>query len=415
MPPLLTAFLVAALLGAGAVLAWRSSGPADARLDPFGPVRLFVLVYVALIGAGSVLLAASGESTGGGPMLAASGLVAFAAGAAAYTNRSRGREGPEAIGSPDPLPIRGRILVPGVLALIAVGVVGLAMTLVRSGVPFFSRDVIGSRLAVGGLDFDLFRLLVPPAALLLWTRALARRDRPLLLGAVAALAVLLLTYLALASRVLMLEVLLAAVLIAWWAGRRPRLRTWVLIGTFVAVGFVGIFVARVADQERFASPAEAVAFGLERTFSRVLLIQPRTLDIAVERIPAEEPFLLGVTYVRRLSTLTGIDLPRALGYRLYDRLFPTSPGGFAAPGVLSEAWANFGPLAFVLMAALGAGVAALGRFAARPGVAAVDRVLAAALTVACVRTYASTLNGFLIAVGLLVLWRIVASPPRLRR
>ena len=42
------------------------------------------------------------------------------------------------------------------------------------------------------------------------------------------------------------------------------------------------------------------------------------------------------------------DIPN-LGYWVYPRLFPgQEPPGYAAPGILGEAWANFGPLGLVL-------------------------------------------------------------------
>ena len=81
----------------------------------------------------------------------------------------------------------------------------------------------------------------------------------------------------------------------------------------------------------------------ERTVNRVLLIQPRTLEALQATIPAEQPFFGGLTWVRRIGPAVGRpDIPN-LGYWIYPRLFPgQEPPGYAAPGIIGEAWANFG-------------------------------------------------------------------------
>ena len=127
-------------------------------------------------------------------------------------------------------------------------------------------------------------------------------------------------------------------------------------------------------------------------------------------IPAEEPYFGGSTYVRRISTFLGQEDRPALGYWLYERLFPGQPGGFAAPGVAGEAWANAGPLLVVaIMAALGAFAAWLARaFGRLPGGPA-DRAFAAIVVVAVARTYATSLNGFLLTVLVAAAWWFAAS------
>ena len=91
-------------------------------------------------------------------------------------------------------------------------------------------------------------------------------------------------------------------------------------------------------------PGRELAFAAERTVNRIVLIQPRTLDALQAAIPAEEPFFNGLTWLRRLGPLLRRrdDIPN-LGYWIYPRLFPDQvTPGYAAPGLLGEAWANFG-------------------------------------------------------------------------
>jgi hypothetical protein len=253
---------------------------------------------------------------------------------------------------------------------------------------------------------DLFRWFVPPAALLAFGFALVRRRRlEIVIAVLVAAGVVGLELLA-ASRALPFELGLAAVLLAWWAGVRlgPRLTAaLILAASFV---FFGVLFARASAPSGFAGPADVAAFAFNRSVGRVILIHPRTIDIVVDTIPAEEPFFAGSTYVRRLSTLFGAPERPSLGAWLFARLFPDEPpGGFAAPGLAAEGWANAGPvLALALMAALGAVTAWFGGVLARAGPTLVNRVAAALVTVALLRTYASSLNGLLLTLAATAAW-----------
>ncbi|CAN5439319.1 hypothetical protein BH20CHL6_BH20CHL6_09450 [soil metagenome] len=404
--PWLTAVWVAAVLAIGAWLAWRASGPRDRPLDAASPGRLFVVFHVLLIGAGGVALTASGESGGAGPLLGAYALVAFGIGA---TLAARRWGVPRSLGPP----VTDRPVQPwAVLALVVVGLGAVAIIASRNGVPFATADPQATRLAFGGPIFDLFRWFVPPAALIALSVALARSGRQA--WAVAALAIggVVLLELSLASRVLPLELTVAGLLITWWAGRRMPRRGWIALAAAALLLFVGVQLARIGPRGGFSGPADVAGFVVERTASRVFLIQPRTIDHLVASIPADEPFFAGGTYVRRLATLTGADPPPSLGRWIFDRLYPGQVDqGFITPGILGEAWANFGPFALLGMALLGVFAQWLSRFVAALGPGPADRVFAALLVLALARTYATSLNGFLATLAAILVWRLVVTFP----
>ena len=151
-----------------------------------------------------------------------------------------------------------------------------------------------------------------------------------------------------------------------------------------------------------------------RTFDRVALIQARAVEVVATKIPSDQPFYGGSTYVRWLVTLRGEPPPQALGFWIYDEIYPFQPGGFATPGFLGELWANGGiPLVVLGMTVFGALVQALGGLIGRFDRGAADRVFAALLVVAVARTYATSLNGFLLTTAVLVGWRIAVTLPGL--
>ena len=402
---LFTAVWTALVLACGAALAWRASGPHGRPWDPTSPGRLLVVFHLGLVGLGSLWLTLTGESIGAGPLLGAYGLLAYGVGAAAAAWRWGIQDPPSAAASV------GRLRPAVLVGLAVVGLGAVATIAASSGLPLLSEDAQGARSAYGGLLFDLFRWLVPVAGLVALGVALATR-RPAHVGlAAAAIGGTIALELLLASRALPFELALAALLVAWWAGRRLSRRAWAGLAAAALVVFVGVQLLRVGAVGGFTGVADAAAFSVRRTVDRVILIQPRALDVLVTAIPAEEPYFRGATYLRRVTTILGGEEPRTLGYWIFERLFPAQPGGFAAPGVLGEAWANFGPLALLLMGLLGAGGQALGRLIGRFGSGAADRALAAVLVIALARTYATSLNGFLLTVGVAVLWRLAVSFP----
>jgi hypothetical protein len=397
---------VLGLSALGVVTAWWAGGSLATRaeaIDPTSPVRAAALAYVVFYVLGSVVLLLTGESQGAGPLFAAGSLAAFGAGAAL---------GRRILGPPAPMPPPVSIGVswPWVAGMTVVGLVSIAVLIAQHGLPLIASDPLASRAGFAGPAFDSFRWLVPPAAVLAVALAVARgdpRDRTVALAALLAVGGL---EVLLASRALPAELAIDALLVAYWAGRRLSARTWLALGAAGLVLFVGIQLIRAGADEGPAGVADAPAFAVRRTIDRVILIHPRTLEVVATTIPGEEPYFGGSTYVRRLAVLLGQQDRPSLGYWLYEHLFPGQPGGFAAPGVAGEAWANGGLLLVVaIMTALGAMAAWLGRAVARLPGGPADRAYAALVVVAVARTYATSLNGFLLTLIAAAAWWFLAS------
>jgi hypothetical protein len=394
---------VASLSGLGALAAWRSVGPDRAKSDPTPPIRFAVVAYLGLYVAGSLLIIVAGESRGAGPLLGAGAVASLGAGALAG-RRLWGTTPPMGPPRGDGVSVAGVVL----LAVVGLGCVGYLIAL--NGLPLLDADPQGSRAGFSGLVFDTFRWLVPPAALLALAYAVANAARRPIWLATAGVAAVAGLEVLLASRALPFELVIGAVLIVWWAGRRPRPGAWLGLAALGVVVFVGVQLVRVGPEGGFSGAADAASFAVRRTIDRVALIHPRTLEVVATRIPAEEPYFGGSTYVRRVTVALGGAGRPTLGYWIYERLFPSQPGGFAAPGIAGEAWANGGPLLVVaLMAALGAVAVWFGQFVARLPGGPADRVLAALLVMATARTYATSLNGFLVTVAVAFGWWLVAS------
>jgi hypothetical protein len=246
-----------------------------------------------------------------------------------------------------------------------------------------------------------------PAAVLVAVIGAIRGDRRTRLIAVAAFALAVGAEVALASRYLAAE-LLAAVVVALAIARRPvPVRALAAVGVIAALLFVSVGILRAYDQ----AAGRELDFAVERTVNRVLLIQPRTLDALQDAIPAEQPFFDGLTWLRRLAPLVGRDDIPNIGYWIYPRLFPgqVTPG-YAAPGLIGEAWANFGWLGLTLFGVFGVLVERVGALVARRRRATADVVTAALATLFIARTHALGLNGVAILLALVVIWRVLAAP-----
>ncbi len=394
---------VAALVSAGAILAWWAGGPPGRRWAFWTPVRVLVLGYLVLMGFGAVALAAGGDAVGG-PLLIGGGFVAMGVGA--WLTR-------RLIGPPSmPAGITTEtIRIPVVLVLVGVGLAMYVWLAVDYGVPLLGGQAQTARLGWAGARLDLFRWLVPPAALLCLGFALATRRRDTAIMAAGALGAVVALEVAFASRALPLELGLAALLVALWAGRHIGHRDWILVGAAAALVFFGVLFARIAPGGSFTGPLDAFAFAVTRAIDRVLLIHPRTIDVIVDVYPAEAPYIAGGSYVRWLAHLRGVEPPPALGTELFARLFPDEPpGGFASPGLLGEAYANFGPVwAILVMGGLGAVAVLSGRWLSRAPPDAATLTLAALVVVALLRTYATSLNGLLLTVGAGIGWWLLVD------
>jgi hypothetical protein len=143
-----------------------------------------------------------------------------------------------------------------------------------------------------------------------------------------------------------------------------------------------------------------------------VMIEPRTLDALQAAIPADQPFFGGLTWLRRAAPLIGRDDVPNLGYWIYPRLFPgQSTPGYAAPGLIGEAWANFGWAGLTIFAALGVAVERLAALMAVRRRFVADIVAGALITLFVARTHALGLDGLGVLVALVIGWRVVAAPP----
>jgi hypothetical protein len=294
-----------------------------------------------------------------------------------------------------------------VVGLAFLGLLALVPTLVSVGIPALAGDITGARSEVGGLDLQVLRVTLPAAVLVAVIRALRAADRRSRLIALIAFLVAVTAELALASRYLAVELVAAIVLAVAILGRPIPARILIAVGLVGALLFAGVGVLRAYDQ----AAGRELAFAAERTVNRIVLIEPRTLDALQSVIPSEEPFFGGLTWFRRLGPLFGRDDIPNLGYWIYPRLFPDQAvPGYAAPGVVGEAWANFGVLGIGLFALLGLVVERLGALVAMRRRETAD-VAAAGLAILFVaRTHALGLNGVAILIVLVIAWRLLVAP-----
>lgn len=406
---LLTALLVLGAIAAGVVLSW----PAARRtgLGAWHPALAWLSLHAVFFGLGSAWLALDGRP---GPALYVAGAALVFSAAVALSDRVARRRSsagpapslPGSVGTIDPAAPRDDAagLRPIALAgLAALGVVLVLPTLMRVGLPFLVEDITGARSELAGPELQLLRVAVPALALAL---ALGSRDRPgrparwLLIAGLVGLEV------ALASRYLAAElmaVLFLGIGLAGWR-MRPRL---LLSGALIAIlAFGGIQVLRAYEQ----AAGRELAFAVERTINRVVLVQPRTLEALQAAIPAEQPYFAGLTWLRRLGPVLGRpDIPN-LGYWVYPRIFPgQDPPGYAAPGLIGEAWANFGPLGLGLFGFLGVAAERLSAFLGRRRYATADLIAGTLAVVFLARTHALGINGLAFLLVLVVIWRVVVA------
>jgi hypothetical protein len=400
---------IAVVLGGFGAAAWVAVRLARAtRLGLAHPAIVWVAVHGLLFGIGALVLAVvDGRPIAG--LYIGAGAAAFAAGAAvsAAVATRRGAGGPAWIGADDTAPVR--ITVAVILALLSVAL--LVPTFLESGIPFLTTDITGARSEIAGLVVQPLRVALPALAVAFVLRARRapvedrRRSWALAAGVLAAVGGF---ELLLASRYLLAE-LAVAVALGWLlAGGRIR---WPLAiaGVVVAAAlFGGIQLARAWD----LAADRPLAFLAERTVGRVVLVQPRTMDALMEAIPAEEPFFMGLTWVRRLGPLLGRDDIPNIGYWIYPEVVddPTAIGGYAAPGLIGEAWANFGWTGLLLLAAVGVTAERLGSLAASRRGGSADVVAASLAILFLARTHALGLLGLLVVLALVALWRVLAAP-----
>jgi hypothetical protein len=417
------ALVVLGILGAG-LLAW----PAIRRtgLGVIHPAVAWLALHLVFFGVGAVTLELSGDIGTGTAWYVAGAALAVGLGVA-VSDRVALRRGGRGVAVSDRVALRrtdaggaagGAVDAPATagnvrplvaLLLVGAGLLAIAPSLLANGLPLLSDDPTAARSEIAGLSVQLIRVFLPAAAaaaLVAGLRRPAHRERLLLIGT---LGVAFAFTLLLASRYLAAE--LAAVLLVAWllAGRRLPLRALVSVAVAGVLAFGAIQVVRAPA----LSQGREVAFAFERTISRVLLVQPRTVAALQAAIPAEEPYFLGLTWLRRLGPVVGRDDIPNLGYWIYPRIFPgqdPSIAGYAAPGLIGEAWANFGPLGLALFGGLGVLLERLGTLLRRRRRAGDADLAAGAVTVVILaRTHALGLNGTLVLLVVLAAWRLLAG------
>lgn len=399
----MAAALVIAAIGGGLLLvvpAARRTG-----LGAWHPAVAWIILELVFFGAGSAILAVVDGRAG--PAVYVGGAAGLFAVGVAVSDRFAARRGAGAerpARADEPINEIRPVVVVG---LVVLGIVALVPTLVSVGIPFLAGDITGAREEIGGLDLQLLRVALPAAVLVAVIRAIREDTRRAQLLALAVFVVAVAAELALASRYLSAELVAIVVLGVVYAGNRIPVRVFAAVGLVGAGLFAGVGILRAYDQ----AAGRELDFVAQRTVNRILLIQPRTLDALQVVIPAEQPFFDGLTWLRRAGPLLGRgDIPN-LGYWIYPRLFPDqSAPGYAAPGLIGEAWANFGPLGLAPFAVLGVLVERLGAFIARRRRDPADVVLAALATLFVARTHAIGLDGLIVLVVVVGIWRVLAAP-----
>jgi hypothetical protein len=402
----LAATLVLAAMVAGVLLvvpAARRTG-----LRAWHPALAWVALELVFFGVGSAILAAF-DGRSGPALYSGANVLVFGLAVAASDRLARGRAGdrPQADAGGDSVQPRTQIRPVVVVGLAVVGVAALLPTIATVGIPFLAGDITGARSEVGGLDLQVLRVALPAAVLVAVIQAIRADTRRARTMALAAFAIAVGAELALASRYLSAELVAAVVVGLAIAGRPIPGRALLVIGLVGAMLFVSVGILRAYDQ----AAGRELAFAAERTVNRVLLIEPRTLDALQAAIPSQEPYFGGLTWLRRLGPLFGrLDIPN-LGYWIYPRLFPeqTTPG-YAAPGLVGEAWANFGWLGLAIFAFLGLLVERLGALIAVRRRETADIVTAALATLFIARTHAIGLNGLVVLIVLVAAWRLLVAP-----
>lgn len=401
----------AVLLAIGGSVALVLPAVRRTRLGIVHPAIAWLALHAVFFGAGAAILAANGTIDPGPAWYVAGAALATASGVLVSDRLAR-RRGAGAVAqvtavgaeAPDPAPIRPVV----VAVLLGLALAAVAPGLVATGLPLLADDPTGARSELAGLVVQPLRVALPAAAVVAMIVALRRPSRGRVVVAVLGIGLAVAFTVLLASRYLAAE-LAAALVVAWLlAGRRISVRAVVVLALAVAFTFGAVQVVRAPER----SSGRELAFALERTVSRVVLVQPRTLDALMDVVPAETPFFGGLTWLRRGAPVVGRDDVPNLGYWIYPRIFPDQdPGirGYAAPGLIGEAWANFGLAGLALFAGLGILLDRLGVLVALRRRGTADLAAGAVMVVVLARTHALGLNGALVLVALVACWRLFAA------
>jgi len=375
------------------------------------PSLAWLALHAIFFGAGAAILAAAGAIAPGPAWYTAGAALVTALGVVASDRLAirRGAQPAERrpgvnAGTPDPAPARPAV----VAALVGLALAAIAPGLLGTGLPLLAGDPTSARTELAGILVQPLRIAIPAAAAVAMLATARRPTRRRVVAAIAALGLAIVFTLLLASRYLAAE--LAAVLVVGWllAGRRVPARIIAAIGITTIIAFGAVQVVRSPE----LSTGRELVFAVERTISRVFFVQPRTLDALVDAIPDETPHFGGLTWLRRLGPLVGRDDVPNLGYWIYPRVFPDQDAaipGYAAPGLIGEAWANFGALGLGIFLAFGVVLERLGALLSGRRLGTGDVAAGAVAIVVLARTHALGVNGSLLLLGLVVGWRLLAA------
>ena len=413
--------LAAAAVPAVFTLAGLLVAPAIRRteLGLVHPALAWLALHGVFFGVGSVVLVVDGGVAPGVAWYVAGATVATATGvfvsdrlAAVRLVAAGGpgepaplRSAPPLGGASEPAPVRPAVVV----GLLGIAFAILAPTLLAAGIPLLSDDPTAARTDLAGLVVQPIRVALPATAVVALLAAVRRPSRRRVAAAAIGIAASLVFTLLLASRFPAAE-LTATLVVAWMlAGHRVPGRAIVALAIVGSLAFAGIQLIRAPE----LAAGREVAFAIERTASRILLVQPRTLDALQHAIPAETPYFGGLTWLRRLGPAIGRpDVPN-LGYWIYPRIFPdqTDPAvaGYAAPGLIGEAWANFGLAGLLLFLGLGVSLERLAALLALRRTGSADVVAGSLAILFLARTHALGLNGVALLLALTLGWRLVSA------
>jgi hypothetical protein len=339
------------------------------RLAWASPAVFTVGAYVGFYGIGLVLLAPSPRI----PILTFAvvlGLIGLLAGIGL---------GWRAFSSPPRLqPVDGSLLTSYGLLLLGVGLAAMLSYFVAIGyVPLFQPGLEQARVDAaeeGGAPLRVLSMLSLPGVWILVAQAAAARDRRRLVLAVIAVAIIALGFTLTGNRSPAFQAVEVALIAGLLAAGMSRvggrgLAILAVVGMVFVIG-AGLFGAyRLASRTNVYGPPAPGALVRGPDYANLtmvsvkgyLIVPARNLEFTLEAVPDRIGWRLGLTYLQPvLTVLPGkqttfdADLKAALNQRY--------AGGGTVPGLLGEAYANFGPVGWILIPFLaGAAITALYR------------------------------------------------------
>jgi hypothetical protein len=344
---------------AGLRLAWRDlwSGPGLAFASP---LVVFPVVYVLAYGLGALVYA---DRIGDrwlifGPAVLI-GLLAYL-GSLGAAWRPLVPDRPSLRRRELDVPIR---LV--AFGMVAIGLAALVAYLIAAGgIPLFMGSVEQTRVSAaerGGAALRVISLLTLPGVWLLAGQAGASRRIAPLLGAGAIAALVTAMQLLTANRAPAFTLVQVAIVAALLSAGITRLRVLGLVligllvaGLVIAAGAIGAYrLSATPTTWRDPQIARGVASGdlpllTAKAIANYLVVPIQNFGATLDAVPSLIPWRYGYTYLQPLVTI----LPgkqTTFDQDLKAALEQNYAGGGTVPSMLGEAYANFGPIGWVLV------------------------------------------------------------------